>query len=418
MNFYRSLLVGLLLTVLGALAWQLLAPDLGDVVVNWHRWTMHTTVAFFLFAWALLWLVLSTLWWLARLPFRAWRRMARRQARNRLLTGLDALHQGRWARAESLLVKASEEPEARTIALSAARDAALRRGDMIAATTHQSALAGHDPIAAALHNADTLIGQNKPLDALTALQPHAEKNTLPPRGLLLQAEALSAGGRAQEALERMDVLRKEQVLPTEALTALELRFGANALRESSSAEVLSQRWNNLPQRLRESTTIIAVYAHRAAELGLEDDAAVVVADALDRQWDDTLVELYGQLPAGRDNGRLARTDAWFVVRPDNSPLLLCQGRLLIAQQAWSKAEERLHRAIAHGGGSDAWEALGRTYTAQNNSAGAEVAYANALRVQRGETALAVSGRSLREQIASEAVAEQRNEHGLPLMPNL
>jgi HemY protein len=60
--------------------------------------------------------------------------------------------------------------------------------------------------------------------------------------------------------------------------------------------------------------------------------------------------------------------------------------------------------------------LGRAFTAQNNSAGAEVAYANALRVQRGEPPMALSGRSLRDQIASEAVAEQRNEHGLPLIP--
>src|SRR4249919_4001426 len=150
MSFYRSLLWGLLLAVLGALAWQFLVPDLGEVVVRWHHQTLTTTVAFFLFAWALLWLALSTLWWLLQLPFKAWRRLARKQARNRLLTGLDALHQGRWARAESLLLKASEEPEARTVALSAARDAALRRGDVVAAATHQSALAGHDPLAAAL----------------------------------------------------------------------------------------------------------------------------------------------------------------------------------------------------------------------------------------------------------------------------
>jgi HemY protein len=416
MSFYRSLLWGLLLAVLGALAWQFLVPDLGEVVVRWHHQTLTTTVAFFLFAWALLWLALSTLWWLLQLPFKAWRRLARKQARNRLLTGLDALHQGRWARAESLLLKAAEEPEARTVALSAAREAALQRGDAVAAATHQSALAGHDPIAAALNNADSLLAQNKPSDALAVLQPYAEKNALSPRGLRLQAEALSAAGRAQEAFERLAVLRKEQVLPAEGLAELELRLGASALRESSGADVLSQRWNDLPSRLRESSMVIAVYARRAAELGLEDDGARVVAEALDRQWDDALVELYGQLPAGRDNARLARAEGWQSVRPDNSPLLLCQGRLCMAQQMWSKAEERLHRAIAHGGGGEAWEALGRTYTAQNNSAAAEIAYANALRAQRGEPALALSGRTLREQIASEALAEQRNEHGLPLLP--
>jgi HemY protein len=45
-----------------------------------------------------------------------------------------------------------------------------------------------------------------------------------------------------------------------------------------------------------------------------------------------------------------------------------------------------------------------------------VAYANALRVSRGEAPLALDGRSLREQIADQAVAELRNEHGIPQLP--
>jgi HemY protein len=416
MSFYRSLLAGLLLAVLGALAWQFLVPDLGEVVVRWHQQTLTTTVAFFLFAWLVLWFALASLWELARLPFKAWRRMARRQARNRLLTGLGALDEGRWQRAESLLLKAAEEPEARTVALSAAREAALRRDDPIAAAAHQSALAVQDPLAASLNTAESLLKQNRAADALVVLQPYAEKNTLPPRGLLLQAEALASCGRAQEAFARLETLRREQAISTDGYAALELRLGAAALRESSGADLLSQRWNNFPQWLREATPIISAYAQRAAELGLEADAAQVIAEALDRRWDDGLVDLYGKLPAARDDTRLARTETWSRNLPDNPALLLCQGRLLVAQQVWNKAEERLHRAIVHGGGSDAWETLGRVFSAQGNSANAEIAYANALRLPRGEPALALSGRSLRDQIASEAVAELRNEHGLPLLP--
>jgi HemY protein len=414
-SFYRSLLVGLLMAVLGALAWQLLAPDLGEVVVRWHHQTLTTTVAFFLFAWIVLWFALATLWWLLRLPFRAWRRMARRQARTRLLTGLDALQQGRWARAESLLLKAAEDTAARPFALSAARDAALRRGDTVAAATHQAALGNNDPLAAAVYGAGRLLAQDKPLDALEALQPFADRNNLPPSGLLLQLEALTAAGRAQVALERLNALRNEQVLSADELAAFELRLAAAALRESDNADTLRQRWNDLPRRSRESASVLAAYAHRAAELGLEDEAAAAVADALDQQWDDALIELYGQLPPARDDLRMKRSESWLPARPDNPALLLCQARLFGAQQAWRQAEERSHRAIAHGGGNAAWEMLGRAFTAQNNSVGAEVAYANALRVQRGEPPMALSGRSLRDQIASEAVAEQRNEHGLPLI---
>jgi HemY protein len=77
------------------------------------------------------------------------------------------------------------------------------------------------------------------------------------------------------------------------------------------------------------------------------------------------------------------------------------------------AEEMLHRAIAQGAGAEAWEELGNVYTAQDDAARAQACYANALRNLRGEPARSLSGRSLREQIADEAVAEQRDEHGVP-----
>jgi HemY protein len=313
-----------------------------------------------------------------------------------LLTGLTALQQGRWARAESLLLKAADEPEARALALSAARDAALGRADAVAAATHQAALAGHDPLAAALHSADRLLDRNQPVEALAALQPHADKNALPPRGLWLQAQALAASGRAQEAFERLAMLRQEQALSGDELQTLETQLATAALAESVDADAFRQRWNDLPARLHEAPAALLAYARRATGLGLEDQAAAVLAEAIERCWDASLVEGYGLLPIGRDPAaRQARAEAWLGVHADDPALLLCLARIDSAQGAWTRAEERLHRALAHGGGADAWEALGRVCSAQNQSAGAELAYANALRVQRGEASLAWSGRSLR-----------------------
>ncbi len=141
MKVFRTLLWWLALAALGALAWELLSPDLGTVLVRWHGTTLTTTVAFFLLAWGLLWLALSALWWLLRLPFTGWQRLARREARLRLINGLAALYQGNFARAETLLAKAAEDPDSSFVALSAAHEAALRRGDVEAAAHWQHALA-------------------------------------------------------------------------------------------------------------------------------------------------------------------------------------------------------------------------------------------------------------------------------------
>ncbi|MEO8160307.1 MAG: hypothetical protein ABI588_02730 [Arenimonas sp.] len=53
MSAFRTLLWWLLLAALGALAFELLARDPGELVMRWFGFTTTTTVAFALVAWAL-----------------------------------------------------------------------------------------------------------------------------------------------------------------------------------------------------------------------------------------------------------------------------------------------------------------------------------------------------------------------------
>ena len=415
MNLYRTLLWWLMLAAAGALAWHWFSQDLGDVVVRFRGLTYTTTLAYFVLAWGLLWFALWALWWLLRLPLRAWQRHARQQARNRLVSGLQAMHQGRWARAESLLVKAAEDPDLRTAALIGAHRAASVRGDVEAAANHQAALLDHEPQAAALEQASRLAELGRHDEVLAALS--GLTGALPPRALLLQARALAATGRANDAQVPLNTLRREQALSSEAFAALEGELFSAAIAQSPQADTLLQRWDALPQRLQQLPTVTAAFAQRAARLGLEDAGLKAVADTLDAQWHDTLAVLYGKLPGGTERtSRLARAETWLAAHTDSPALLLTLGRLCREQQLWGKAEDYLHRALAQGAGADAWEALGDVFTAQNDAGRAQLAYANALRVGRDETALPLGGRSLREQIADQAVAEQRNEHGIPLLP--
>lgn len=415
MSFFRTLLWWLLLAAFGALAFELLSPDLGEVVLRWHGTTLTTTVAFSLVAWALLWFVLWMLWSLLRLPFTAWQRMAQAQARNRLVNGLVALHEGRHARAESLLEKAAEDPAAASVARLAARKAALRRGDLLSAASQQAALASADPLAAALDSAASLLAQGKPRLAVEALQPWAERN-LPPRGLQLRGEALVGADRAAEALPLLGALAREQTESSEQLAMLERRWQCHALSQSVHADGLMQRWNQLPARLREDAVLLLAFASRAGQLGLEAEAAEALATAIERGWNDSLVGAYGRLPAAREDHRLARAEHWLPQHQDSAALALALGRLCLSGQQFGKAEEVLHRAIAQGAGAEAWEALGDAYTAKDDPLRAQLSYANALRQQRGEAPRPLTGRTLREQIADEAVAEKRDEHGLPHLP--
>ncbi|MBW8366512.1 MAG: heme biosynthesis protein HemY [Arenimonas sp.] len=413
MNLYRSLLWWLALAALGALGWSWFAQDLGDVVVRFRGLTYTTTLAYLVIAWGLLWFSLWGLWWLLQLPIQAWRRHARQQARNRLVSGLEAMHQGRWQRAESLLAKAAEDSVVRTPALLGARRAALAAGNAEGAALHQAALLAHDASCAALEQASALSDLGRYEDALASLDTLA--NPLPPRALLLQARALAATGRAQDAVPHFSRLRQEQALPAEQLTALEEELAAAALDQAHAATQL-QRWNAHPLRLQQAPAVAAAFARRATAVGFETQGAQALADAIDAHWDEALVGLYGRLHARPDTPRVERAQAWLPAHGNSPALLVALGRLYFQQQQWAKAESYLHRALAQGAGAEAWEALGDTLAAQNDSTRASLAYANALRTGRSESTLQLDGRSLREQIADQAVAELRNEHGMPLLP--
>jgi HemY protein len=259
--------------------------------------------------------------------------------------------------------------------------------------------------------ADAQLAMGDAAGAIATLLPPGERRTLSPRAKLLQIEALRRGGQSAQAMERLAEFRGESGLSPEALAALETQLAAGVLADAPDADVLAQRWQSSPARLREHPSVLAAYARRAAALGLDAVAADVLADALDRQWDPDLVRLYGELPTDGE-GRRVRAEAWLPEHPDDAALLLTLARLNGAEQRWARAEEQLHRALALGAGPEAWETLGTLHTAQGDAVRAELAYANALRAARGEPVRPI-GRTLREQIASEAVAEQRNEHGMP-----
>jgi HemY protein len=403
MKLFRQLLLCLTLAALGALLWQRFATDQGQVIVSLHGTTYITTVTKAL---VMVGIALLTLWlalWLLRLPFRLWGQHRNKQARLRMAGGLLALHEGRWTRAEKLLAQASDDPAMRLSARLGAAQAAQARGDAAAVDQHLQAAEREDGDAAiALARADTLLATGRAQDAIAMLDIAAQKAPLPPRALLLRTRALVASRRSDH-------------------TALEAELAALSLRESDDANALADRWDRLLALLRARSEVVAAYAQRAVELGMEDAAAAAIDAALKNQWSEQLALQFGRIPPGRSaatepNARLLTAEGWLRAHSDSPALDVTVGRLSGEQQQWGKAEDYLHRAIAQGAGADAWEELGNIHVAQNDDANARLCYANALHAARGEAIEPMPGRGLREQIFDSSVIEERDQHGVPRLP--
>lgn len=383
MRLFRNLLFWLVLALGGALAAQMLLQDPGEVLVRFRGFDYRTSVTWAVFGVigtiAALWL----LWTLLALPFRALRGRRERQSHGRLAQGLSALRQGHWGRAESLLVEAAEDDEDAAIARVYAAKAAQARGDVDAARRHLQTLGSGHAGTRAIALAEGALADNRPTDALVALDaPDAQP--LPPRGLALRARAYAVSGVPSQAYGLLGALRQQQSLPAAQLDDLQLQWAEAMLREAD-ANALAEHWESLPKPVRAERRVVTAYAQRAAALHWDEAAARSLEQALASRWDETLAALYLGLPIGQVESRRAQAERWLPVHPGSPSLLLGLARFARERGDTPQARDYLQRAIAQGAGSEAWEEFGHVHALADDDRQARAAYANALRAGRGET---------------------------------
>lgn len=379
----RNLLLWIVLALLGlGLAALAIGGDPGYVLVRYGGYDYTTTLVYAIGIGLAAVLALWLLWWLLSLPFRSWSRHRDRQARASLGDGLEALHQGRRTQADKLLAQAAQDPHGEAAARIATAHAAHASGEPDRARRELEAFGDRHPASRAIAAAELALADGRPTDALVALDAPAAQ-PLPPRGLVLRAEALAVSGQAGQAYELLGALRRQHALPEARLAEYETAWAAAALREPGDGNVLADRWEALPKPLRTEPAVVAAYADRAAALHWDEAATRSLEHALDARWDESLAERYGVLPLGRLEHRRATAERWLGTHPDSPALLLTLARLAREEGRWDDADGYLRRAIAEGGGAGAWEELGDAWAARGDDTRARQCYRNALRAGRG-----------------------------------
>lgn len=393
MKPFQSLVVLLLAVALGVIASQFLGTEqlrqFGEVIYRYggndYRSTVPQVALMALVGLLVLWL----LWSLLASPFRAWGRYRRKQGRARLIDGIQAHEQGQWQRAEKLLETAAEDKDVAAVAMVTAVRSAQARDDQAAVNQYLQRLASEDATLHALLQAERLLAQERPVDAINLLDT-ATIQPLPPRGLWLRTEALARAERAHEAYGQLGALRKQKVLPDDAVAELETRLAAQSLLEAGDVNALAAQWEATPKALRSDPDVVSAYALRAVALDWDEPALLNLEQALDTRWDESLVTLYGQMPVDKLATRQANLQRWLGNQPASPALLLALGRIATRQRQHSLAEDYLHRAIAAGAGPAAWEALGQLFVDRGEPALASQCFANALRQQRGDDSIALA----------------------------
>lgn len=108
---------------------------------------------------------------------------------------------------------------------------------------------------------------------------------------------------------------------------------------------LGEYWEALPKRLRGEEELVAAYARELIQVGADDQAEALLAEALDKHWNNACVELYGRARSTRPDAALAKAEAWRLRHPSNPALMLALGRLCLQNRRWQDAKHYFEASL-------------------------------------------------------------------------
>lgn len=343
--FIIAMLLAAVLTTLYAL------NNPGYVLISRAPWSMEMSLTVFILlllaGYATFYLLLFILVRLFHIPrdvtrWRAQRNV--RQARKALTTGLVKLTEASWVEAEAQFLASmrfSESPLLTYLGAACVNQGQgnIEKRDEYLAAAYRSAPQNHLAIGMTQANLQYLAHQSEQaLATLTELRATAPKHK---HILKLLAQLYLELRDWTNLVELVPDLRQNNVMNQKEIEALELRAHRELLMltlPSGSLDVLKKAWGAVPKALRRHSSLVAIYARQLIQQNDMNEAEEFLRRAIDEDWDDRLVDLYGYVKSDRPIEQLELAESWLGSHPENPKLLLALGRL--AMQASNDARTR------------------------------------------------------------------------------
>lgn len=317
--------------------------------------------AFFVFAYLLLRLALSAM----GLPeyvrrFRAER--AQNKGRAAMMDALTCYFEGRYAAAEKAAVRAMELGESSGINPIIAARAAHELREFDKRDGYLAAAEGKSVGEATMRlmaQGKFMLDQQQPQSALNVLKELRDAGVKGHVGVLqmeLKAQQLARNWDA--VLEVLTQLEKRAALDATAAVQMRQQAYIGKLQAKAlDAPALQVVWKSIPGEFRRRAKVAATAAHIQTQLGDCSAAQRILSDALEAQWDSSLVTLYGDCGGGDVIGQIERAEGWLKQHPDDAGLLLALGKLCLQQGLWGKSQSYLEASISVSPSRPAYVAL-------------------------------------------------------------
>jgi HemY protein len=290
---------------------------------------------------------------LVRIPsrVRAYREeKSRSRYRQSLSDALLAFFQGRYASAEKSAAAALLGDETKGVAAIIAARSAHELGRFNERELFLAEAKGSAPDvdqARLTTLADLLVSQGRHEEALAVLKDLSARDARNLRLLRLRLQAEQALRQWDAVLDSVDALaRLGGIGPAEAATARRAAHLGNLARDSQDSAALTNYWKQLSSEMRNDPIVAATASRYHLALGTPEPAQGILEHALEREWNPTLVALYGESAGENALPQIERAEKWLRAHARDPALLLALVKLWMRQGLWGKAQSYIEASLA------------------------------------------------------------------------
>jgi HemY protein len=354
------LILSLLLIVIIVLATVLfIKDDPGFLLVKYREYSLETSLAFGVIAVAVLVTVLHLLlklirvFWKLPQSMKLQSRRRRHEKSRRLLNqGLIDLAEGRFEQSERNLIKLVDYSESPLLHYLAAARAAQQQGKHDQRDSYLKAAHEARPeaeIAIGVTQAELQLSHHQIEQALATL---THLRTIAPKHdhVLKLLARLYFEQKDWDALSALlpDV-RNKKLIKAEKLKIMELATYQGCLEaaaQSSDSTSLEIAWVKIPRAIQTLPDLALFYIDLNRKNGRKNPKLeALIIKSLDREWDDRMIDRYGQYESADPARQLEKAETWLSDYSENAHLLLALGRICIREKLWGKAQGFLEASI-------------------------------------------------------------------------
>jgi HemY protein len=334
--------------------------DTGYVLFGRGHYTLEISLTLFLvlvflsyiFGYMLLRFIIKT--WSMPEQLQQWRfSQQAKKARKTSLQGLINLSQGQWKKAEKLLTRAVKNSDMPLLNyLSAAKAAqkqnAPERRDHYLALAHKSMPSADFSVKLTQAELQFAHGQNE--QALATLVHLHSLSPKHPHIMVLLSQLYQQLKSWQDLQKLLLQLRKHKIFPEEKLLEIEYKVYFELIQQTnlnSGGESLQLLWQKLSRELQKDANLLEAYCNKLTQLKKNDEAELILRNALRKEWQPNLVKQYGLVKSTQIEKQLTFAESLSKDHDNHPILLLTLGRLCMYNDLWGKARAYLEASIGN-----------------------------------------------------------------------